>query len=101
MSKTVVDNVQDFKTRSLPVKAIQFTGTNSKEVAAFLNESGYKARAGGKYVKIIADNGDSKLLKGNIVVRVQNDDHVTHVEIYFTAEEFKKKFIVSKTNELI
>lgn len=101
MSTAVIDNVQIFKRKQTEDEGIVFTGTNSKQVATWLREKGYGARAGGKYVLVKGTNGDHKLLKGNIVVLEEQNDGAVHIVIHLTAEDFKRKYIVGKKNEIL
>lgn len=88
-----------FKQRSIPTyEGLQFTGKNSKEVAAFIEgliagselEGDTKVKAGGSYVKLTWPNGVESIVRKNWWVLSAGDHDVS----IFTPEDVDGYFRV-------
>ena len=96
MATTEVDtnNILNVKRRAVGVEAVQFTGKNAREIIAFVKDrlgdpAWLNTRNGGTWIKFHTNSHGYKALKGDYVV-VDADEIVRT----YTAEEFKKLFLV-------
>lgn len=94
---TTVDtnNVLNVKRRAISVGAVQFTGRNGAEVAAFIRGAdaaatkGVSVRNGGSYVGVSDVRGGGRAKKGDWVVL--DGDNVFRI---YSPEEFAKLFLI-------
>lgn len=91
MSKNTNDlnNILDVKRRAVAAKAVQFTGKNGGEVAAFVRENGEAARNGGTYVSVTTDASAYRATKGDWVV-LDADGHC----VVYSPDDFAKLFLI-------
>lgn len=92
-----VGTPQVFKKKPTQHEVIQFTGKNSKVVADWVRERGYKAKAGGAYVDVTDDRDFTQRLTRGMLIAALAENHI-HV---YTEEDFRAAFTISKTHELL